>query len=49
MSEQTRRSRALNKRTDPIPPGAYYCDRPSPLGNPFVIARDGTRDEVVDK
>ena len=49
MSEQTRRPRVLNKRTDRIPPGVYYCGRPSPLGNSFVIGRDGTRDEVVDK
>jgi len=41
--------RILNKRTDRIPPGAYYCGRPGPLGNPFVIGRDGTRDDVVDK
>ena len=26
-----------------------YIGRPSPLGNPFVIGRDGTRDEVVAK
>lgn len=24
-----------------------YIGRPSPLGNPFKIGRDGTRDEVV--
>jgi hypothetical protein len=41
--------RILNKKTDRIPPGAYYCGRPGPLGNPFVIGRDGTRDQVVDK
>ena len=41
--------RILNKKTDRIPAGAYYCGRPGPLGNPFVIGRDGTRDDVVDK
>jgi len=41
--------RVLNKKTDRIPPGARYRGRPSPLGNPFVIGRDGTRDEVCDK
>ena len=41
--------RVLNKRTDLIPPNAIYCGRPSPLGNPFIIGRDGTRDEVCDK
>lgn len=26
-----------------------YIGRPSVLGNPFVIGRDGSRDEVIDK
>ena len=26
-----------------------YIGRPSPLGNPFVIGRDGTREEVIAK
>ena len=26
-----------------------YIGRPNPLGNPFVIERDGTRDEVIVK
>lgn len=26
-----------------------YIGRGSPLGNPFVIGKDGTREEVVDK
>jgi hypothetical protein len=26
-----------------------YIGRPSPLGNPFTIGRDGTRDEVIAK
>jgi hypothetical protein len=26
-----------------------YIGRPSPLGNPYVIGRDGTRDEVITK
>jgi len=41
--------RILNKKTDHIPATAYYCGRPGPLGNPFIIGRDGTRDEVCDK
>ena len=46
-----RTPRVLNKRDirGPLPPNARYCGRPSPLGNPFVIGRDGTRDEVCDK
>ena len=39
----------LNKRFDGVPPGAMYCGRPSILGNPFIIPRDGTREEVVAK
>ena len=26
-----------------------YIGRPSPLGNPFVIGKDGTREEVIEK
>ena len=26
-----------------------YIGRPSPLGNPFVLGRDGNRDEVIEK
>jgi hypothetical protein len=26
-----------------------YIGRPSPLGNPFMIGRDGNRDEVITK
>jgi hypothetical protein len=46
-----RTPRVLNKRAikGPLPPTARYCGRPSPLGNPFVIGRDGTRDEVIAK
>lgn len=33
----------------PLPSNARYCGRPSPWGNPFVIGRDGTRDNVCDK
>jgi hypothetical protein len=28
---------------------AVYIGRPSKWGNPFVIGRDGTRDQVVEK
>ena len=30
-------------------PGCVYIGRPSRWGNPFVIGRDGTRDEVIAK
>ena len=42
-------ARGLDKRTDRIPADAIYCGRPPPLGNQFIIARRGTRDEVCDK
>ena len=28
-------------------PGQAYVGRPSPLGNPFVVGRDGSREEVI--
>ena len=28
-------------------PGPAYVGRPSPLGNPFVLGRDGNREEVI--
>jgi Domain of unknown function (DUF4326) len=30
-------------------PDRVYVGRPSKWGNPFVIGRDGTRDEVIAK
>jgi len=27
----------------------FYCGRGSPFGNPYIIGRDGTRNEVCDK
>ena len=41
--------RVLNKYKQTIPAGAVYIGRPSKFGNPFVIGRDGTRDEVIAK
>jgi hypothetical protein len=37
-----------NKRNDNCK-NAVYVGRPSIWGNPFVIGRDGTRQEVIDK
>jgi hypothetical protein len=31
------------------PADAIYVGRPSGWGNPFVIGRDGTREEVIEK
>ena len=36
-----------HRLTTPWPPGAVYVGRGHPLGNPFVIGRDGNREEVI--
>jgi hypothetical protein len=41
--------RVLNKKHGGIPKDAIYCGRPSIFGNPFVIGRDGTRAQVIEK
>src|SRR5690554_1725270 len=38
-----------NKHHRTAPTDAVYIGRGSPWGNPFVIGRDGTRDEVCDR
>lgn len=38
-----------NKYHKTAPQNAVYIGRGSPYGNPFVIGRDGTRDEVCDR
>jgi len=42
-------AKVLNKYEDGMPTGAVYIGRPSKWGNPFVINRDGTREEVIAK
>lgn len=39
----------MNKYKDKISKEAVYCGRGSPYGNPFIIGKDGDRDEVCDK
>jgi len=39
--------KVLNKRTDKIPPEAIYVGRPSKWGNPYVIGKDGSRENVI--
>ena len=39
---------ARRVRRKPVP-DRVYVGRPSKWGNPFVIGRDGTRDEVIAK
>lgn len=41
--------RVWNKRDLNCPKDAVYVGRPSKWGNPFVIGKDGTREEVVEK
>lgn len=38
----------INKHKDKDP-AAVYCGRPSPLGNPFVMGKHGTREECVSQ
>ena len=42
-------SKVLNKYKDNIPKGAVYIGRPSEWGNPFIIGKDGSREEVITK
>ena len=39
----------LNKKVHGIPRGAVYIGRGSRWGNPFVIGKDGSRDDVCEK
>lgn len=44
---QFHRTTIGNRRTDTPQPGDVYIGRPSPLGNPFILGRDGGRAEVI--
>ena len=39
----------LNKHKHGIPAGAVYIGRGSKWGNPFVMGKDGNRDDVCDE
>ncbi|AAQ63370.1 T4 NrdA.1-like protein [Burkholderia phage BcepNazgul] len=39
----------FNKNAGDYPDDCIYIGRPSVWGNPFVIGRDGTREEVIAK
>jgi len=41
--------RVWNAATEDYPAWAVPIARPTPLGNPYVIGRDGTREEVLAK
>lgn len=38
-----------NKYHNTAPKDAVYIGRGSPWGNPFVIGKDGSREEVIEK
>ena len=38
-----------NKRAGTAPPDSVYIGRPGPWGNPFVIGKDGDREQVIQK
>lgn len=38
-----------NMHTELVPPEAVRIDRRSAFGNPFIIGKHGTREEVCDK
>jgi len=40
--------KVLNKRTDTIPPDAIYVGRPSKWDNPYEIAIDCPREDVIE-
>lgn len=41
--------RVWNRKDPNVPANAVYVGRPTLFGNPFVIGKDGGRDEVVAK
>ncbi len=42
--------RLYNRLSGPVAPaGTVFIGRPSKWGNPFVIGRDGTREQVIEK
>lgn len=47
MPQRVRLSRAKGFSLQVAYPGAINVARPGPLGNPFVVGRDGTRAECV--
>ena len=42
-------SAVLNWRLDGWPPDAVLITRPGILSNPYVIGRDGSRQQVIDR
>lgn len=42
-------AKVLNKHRDVISDNAVYIGRGSKYGNPFIIGKDGSREEVIEK
>ena len=38
----------VNRRTARARPGDVYIGRPGPWGNPYIVNRHGTRDQVIE-
>lgn len=49
LNKAPAKPRVLNKYHGNIPANAKYIGRGSPYGNPFVIGKDGTREEVIER
>lgn len=49
MSEQPQRIQRKRAKGWRMPPNTKYVGRGSFWGNPFVIGKDGTREEVIEK
>ena len=41
--------KVLNRKDVSSPPNSVYIGRPSKWANPFIIGKDGTREEVIKK
>ena len=41
--------KVLNRKDVSNPPNSVYIGRPSKWANPFIIGKDGTREEVIEK
>lgn len=41
--------KVYNKRDKDYPKDAVYVGRPSKWGNPYIIGKDGTREECINK
>jgi hypothetical protein len=49
VATTARMPKVWNKRDPNTPKDAVYVGRPTKWGNPFIIDRDGNREQVVEK